>query len=70
VGETGPELVRLPRGSRVSSSEQTKLMKQNATVNVNFYGDLKLDSESRVDELVRKIELAMGNNANLNMRGI
>jgi hypothetical protein len=70
VGEAGPELVSLPRGSRVYSSEQTKIMKGGGSVNVNFYGDLRLDTESRIDELVHRIEMAIGNNTNLGLRGI
>jgi hypothetical protein len=70
VGETGPELVSLPHGSQVYSSEQTKLMGDSGGIVVNFNGDLMLDSESRIDQLVEKIELALGNNTNLGLRGV
>jgi hypothetical protein len=35
VGEQGPELVRMPRGSKVSTAQETKRMGTGVTVNIN-----------------------------------
>ena len=57
VGENGPELVHLPKGSRVSTNEQSKgMMGNNVTINVT--GNT-IDSSNRVQEIVMQIQNAM-----------
>jgi len=73
VGEAGPEIVQLPPGSNVFSNQQSQMMGGQGgggglTININ--GNMTVDSESRIDELVRKIEIALGSRTNLEFRGV
>jgi phage-related protein len=58
VGERGPEMVMLPRGSRIESSERTARMMGGEGVTVNNYftvaGDL--DIEAAAYKIVRRIQ--------------
>lgn len=70
VGEAGVELLELPAGSNVRSAQSPVTQQASgATVNVTFTGDVRMDSPERVDELVTKIELALGNRVNLDLIG-
>lgn len=71
VGEKGPELVNLPAGSQVRSAEQTKMeASSGAGLQLIIQGDVVVDDEARMDEWVRKIELALGNRITLQNRGV
>jgi phage-related protein len=71
VGEAGPELVDLPAGSQVYSNQspRTQQARNAPVVQVTFAGEVRMDSSERVDELVRKFELAIGNEINLELIG-
>lgn len=59
VGENGPELVSLPRGSSVFTNSQSQAMQgQNTTNNraTNIYGDIHLNSASAVAAFFNKID--------------
>lgn len=53
VGEKGPELVRMPRGSEVDSNEKTQKMLSNGITLqiINFYNNRKEDIEELAQEL-------------------
>lgn len=51
VGEKGPELVNLPRGSQVIPNDKLSGLKGD----VNFYGDVHIDSEQDADYLMQRI---------------
>lgn len=63
VGENGPELVRMPRGSRVYNAQETQAM---GSSNAVFYGDIKLGDASAVREFFDKI----GRNQELAQQGL
>ena len=55
VGENGPELVNLPSGSDVISSDKTSsLLSNSRPINVNISIG-SVDSQARIDELIREI---------------
>lgn len=58
VGEQGPELVNLPRGSQVIPAPQTRqLMAQPAgATNVNFYGSITLSTAAAVDRFFERLD--------------
>ena len=53
VGERGPELVNLPRGSRVHSNSDSKKMGGN-TINVHINGRLGA-SDQEIRDIARKV---------------
>lgn len=63
VGENGPELVSMPRGSRVYNAQETKAQGNS---NATFYGDIKLGDASAVREFFDKI----GRNQELAQQGL
>lgn len=64
VGENGPELVSMPRGSRVYNAQETQAMGNNTQA--TFYGDIKLGDASAVREFFDKI----GRNQELAQQGL
>ena len=54
VGERGPELVKLPRGSRVYSNADSKRMAGGNTINVNVNGRVGA-SDAEIRDIARKI---------------
>lgn len=53
VGEHGPELVDLPRGSKVHSNKQSEQMASSSVF--NMYGNFIVDSEARIEQVVARI---------------
>lgn len=74
VGERGPELVRLPKGTRVHSSTESRKMLQNTnnsnTINITINAKDTSDAEMR--RIAEKIGRLVNNNINRNtgMSGI
>lgn len=58
VGERGPEMVMLPRGSRIESSERTQRMMGGEAVTVNNYFTVTsdLDIEAAAYKIVKRIQ--------------
>jgi len=54
VGERGPELVKLPKGSRVYSNADSKRMSGGNTINVNVNGRVGA-SDAEIRDIARKI---------------
>lgn len=52
VGEEGPELINLPKGSKVHSNEDSKKMVGNTT---NINGNIIVDSQQRLDQLMDRL---------------
>ena len=61
VGEKGPELVKLPAGSRVYSNSQSKSMSEGSTV-VNNY--ITINAKDTSDQELRRIADKIGNMVN------
>jgi phage-related protein len=53
VGERGPEIVMLPRGSRIESSERTSQMMGNGGMTVNVYATVS--NQMDVEELAYRV---------------
>lgn len=51
VGEEGPEIIDLPRGSKVYSNDDSKAMSSTT----NIYGNIIVDSQQRMDQLMDRI---------------
>jgi len=71
VGEKGPELVTLPRGSRVHSNAESRKMMGGNTINVHVNGRVGAsDAEIRdiADKVGREINLRMNRTANTQTR--
>ncbi|MBQ0141766.1 MAG: hypothetical protein KBT06_03025, partial [Prevotellaceae bacterium] len=61
VGETGPELVDIPRGSRIYNNRESEAMVGGDTYNINMNCDLsKMRSVSDVVDAVQNIGLSAG----------
>lgn len=56
VGEKGPELVDLPRGSSVYSNPESRAMLGGRTI--NFYGNITLSTPESVDRFADRFEMA------------
>lgn len=54
VGEYGPELVNLPRGSKVFTADKTKNM-MGGNSSVNIYGNIQIDSQQDADYFMKRI---------------
>lgn len=53
VGERGPELTYLPKGSNVYSNDKSKAMGGRST---NIYGDINIASQSDADYLLKRLD--------------
>lgn len=57
VGERGPELLSLPRGSSVSTAGETRqLLGGRGGISLNFYGDMVFDSDARLRQFGEELE--------------
>jgi hypothetical protein len=65
VGERGPELVSLPKGSRVYTNQQTKSMVSNRGMQVNNY--ITINARDTSDAELRRIADKIGNMVNNKM---
>jgi hypothetical protein len=59
VGERGPELVNLPRGSQVFTNAQSQRMTGGATYNITYYGTGNQDERSVRDD-IRYLQMLQG----------
>ena len=62
VGERGPELVSLPKGSRIRTAQQTKSMVANSGSQVNTY--ITINARDTSDAELRRIADRIGNMVN------
>ena len=59
MGEAGPELVRLPRGSRIMSSSQSKSVAGDTYI-INVNADIeKISSVQKLVEMAKNERLAL-----------
>jgi hypothetical protein len=65
VGERGPELVKLPKGSRVYTNQQSKSMVSNAGTQINNY--ITINARDTSDSELRRIADKIGNMVNNKM---
>jgi hypothetical protein len=71
VGEEGPELINLPRGSKVNTANQTKQMLGGGSpINIilNYKGDNHLEAYQMVDIIDRELTSRM--NSNMYLSGV
>ena len=62
VGERGPELVNLPRGSRVYSNAESRRMAGGVSLNISKIADtVNIREDSDIDKLAAAIALQMEN---------
>ena len=64
VGEEGPELVRLPKGSRVHSNAESKQMMGGVTNNINITINAKDTSDTELRRIADKIGNMVNNKIN------
>jgi tape measure domain-containing protein len=71
VGERGPELVHLPRGSKVYNNNQTKSVGGGTTnININLSGAVVTNQEQFIRELESRITKSISNQNRLYQYGI
>jgi hypothetical protein len=69
VGETGPELVTLPRGAKVTRSSETNDMMKGQTVNITI-NNPTVRNDNDIQMLVQQVTQALDSNQRLKRLGV
>lgn len=65
VGERGPELLSLPRGSKVSTNDQTQKLGGSINVNINLSGAMITNQDQFIEKLKGEITRTLNNQTRL-----
>lgn len=69
VGETGPEMVTLPRGAKVTRASETRDMMQGQTINISINNPM-VRNDNDINMIVQQVTEAINKNQRLKKLGV